>query len=60
MGSLDAVSKRKKAFKESFVRPFKRSDSRFGIRKTYLDDKEKPSIFSYNSPGKGQNGEHQN
>jgi hypothetical protein len=33
-------------------------DSRFGLRKLG-NNPEQPSIFSYSSPGKGQNGEHQ-
>lgn len=33
-------------------------DSRFGLRKLPQNN-EVPSIFSYSSPGKGPNGEHQ-
>jgi hypothetical protein len=51
---------RKKEFKESVFKPLTVNDSRFGIRKMFLNTKEKPSIAGYSSPGKGPNGEHQN
>lgn len=35
-------------------------DSRFGIRKLYFNDMEKPRVFSYMNAGRGPNGEHQN
>jgi len=31
-------------------------DSRFGLRKLYLNDKEKPSIKSYMNPGRAYHG----
>ena len=31
-------------------------DSRFGLRKIYLNDKEKPSIKSYMNPGRAYHG----
>jgi len=55
---LDSV--RKTEFKESVVKPAQIMDSRFGLRKFFLTDAEKPSIGIYNTPGKGQNGESQN
>jgi len=41
--------------KESTIR-----DSRFGLRRLFLNENEKPSIAVYGTPGKGPNGEHQN
>ena len=35
-------------------------DSRFGLRKIYLNPDEKPSIFTYADTDRGPNGEHQN
>lgn len=52
---------RKASFKEGKnFQIIKVNDSRFGKRKMYLNDKERPSIFSYDKPGKGVSGEHQN
>jgi hypothetical protein len=51
---------RKKEFKESVFKPLTVNDSRFGIRKMFLNTKEKPSIAGYSAPGKGVSGEHQN
>jgi len=51
---------RKKEFKSSVEKPLTIKDSRFGLRKMYLNEKEKPSIAVYGTPGKGPNGEHQN
>lgn len=59
MESLQSV-KRKKEFKEAMPKPFTTTDSRFGIRKFFLNSKEKSSIAIYKAPGKGPNGEHQN
>ena len=47
-------------FAESIFRPVEVNDSRFGIRKPMNNLNESPTIFSYASPGKGPNGEHQN
>lgn len=52
--------KRKKEFKSSLKKPLSVSDSRFGLRKLYLNDREKPSIATYRTPVKGVNGESQN
>lgn len=49
---------RKNAFFGSVTKPNTVKDSRFGIRKPF-GKTEQPSIFSYSSPGKGPNGEHQ-
>jgi len=51
--------KRKKAFKESVAKPATIVDSRFGLRKLFLNP-ERSSVAGYKHPGKGVNGEHQN
>ena len=51
---------RKKAFKGETFKPITIKDSRFGIRKMYLNDNEKPSIFTYPNAGRGANGESSN
>ena len=52
--------KRKKVFKSAVAKPLTVRDSRFGLRKMYLNPNESPSIAVFNTPGKGINGEHQN
>jgi hypothetical protein len=53
--------KRNKEFKSSKYKPVTIKDSRFGIRKFYLNANEEPSIGGiYAKPGRGQRGEHQN
>jgi hypothetical protein len=47
---------RKAEFKAANFRPAQISDSRFGIRKIYLNDNEAPSIFSYANPGRSWHG----
>jgi len=59
VGALDTV-KRKKVFKSAVAKPLTVRDSRFGLRKMYLNPNESPSIAVFNTPGKGINGEHQN
>jgi len=54
---MDSV-KRKKAFKTAVSTPARIVDSRFGIRKMFLN-KERSSIAGYKHPGRGVNGEHQ-
>lgn len=51
---------RSEEFVEAVAQPATINDSRFGLRKMPNSKTEKPSIFSYSSPGKGPNGEHQN
>jgi hypothetical protein len=52
---------RKKEFKGEKPRNDKPNlDSRFGLRKKYLNPNETPSIFSYANPGRGVQGESQN
>lgn len=53
-------SLRKNEFKEAVVKPTQIKDSRFGIRKFFLTDADKPSIGIYNTTGRGPNGESQN
>ena len=48
-------------FKNAVIKPITVNDSRFGLRKFFLTDKEKPSIGGvFASPGRGPNGESQN
>lgn len=51
---------RKKEFKEAVDKPVTINDSRFGMRKVYLNTNEVPSIFVYPTKGKGSNGESSN
>ena len=47
-----ATVKRTKEFnKEAGAKPVQIKDTRFGIRRIYLNQKEKPSTFSYADPG---------
>lgn len=51
---------RKAEFKdEAKFKPTTIKDSRFGLRKIYLNPNEVPSIGLYSEPGRGPNGEHQ-
>lgn len=55
------VALRKSEFENANVKPIIVNDSRFGIRKFFLNEDEKPSIGGvYAIPGKGPNGESQN
>ena len=51
--------KRADSFSTAVDKPLVIKDSRFGIRTMPNNKTEVPSIFSYSSPGKGANGEHQ-
>lgn len=51
---------RKKAFKQPNIKEVTINDARFGIRKFYFNEDEKPSIHVAQLPGRGPNGEHQN
>jgi hypothetical protein len=45
--------KRTKEFKqEALFKPAKIQDTRFGVRKIYLNQNEKPSVPSYANPGR--------
>lgn len=61
MGSLGAVKKTKrvKAMQQAVAKPKTIKDSRFGLRKTFLNPNESPRIGVYMNPGRGPNGEHQ-
>jgi hypothetical protein len=49
--------KRKTEFKkEAKFKPAQINDTRFGVRRIYLNQKEKPSTFSYANPGRGWHG----
>lgn len=51
---------RKQEFKHAVEKPITIRDSRFGIRKIYLNPNEEPSIGGVQQrPGRGPNGEHQ-
>lgn len=44
--------KRTQEFQKAVMKPVQIRDSRFGLRKIYLNTKDKPSIFSYANPGR--------
>jgi hypothetical protein len=52
--------KKTTAFVRAVAKPTSVKDSRFGIRKQTTSPQVSPSVFSYASPGRGANGEHQN
>lgn len=54
---MDPVNKE---FKVETAKPVVINDSRFGIRRLFLNKQERPRIAMYTNPGRGQNGEHQN
>lgn len=55
------VALRKAEFDAANAKPITVNDSRFGIRKFFINENEKPSIGGvYAIPGKGPNGESQN
>lgn len=47
-------------FKKPLTKPKRVMDSRFGLRKYFVNDKEKPRVGTYNTAGRGPNGESQN
>jgi hypothetical protein len=52
---------RSSEFKVANAKPIIVNDSRFGLRKLFINENEKPSIGGvYAIPGKGPNGESQN
>jgi hypothetical protein len=57
MGTMDSL---RKEFKNSTSKPLVIKDSRFGIRRLFVNSQERPRIATYSEPGRGQNGEHQN
>jgi hypothetical protein len=51
---------RKQEFKMQVAsKPIQINDSRFGLRKFFLNPKERPRIKTYQNPGKGASGESQ-
>jgi len=55
------VTLRKSEFTNAVDTPVIVNDSRFGIRKFFINEEERPSIGGiYAIPGKGTNGESQN
>ena len=51
---------RKAEFKMQIAaKPIQINDSRFGIRKLFLNPNERSSIKTYQNPGKGVSGQHQ-
>ena len=52
---------RKSEFSASVDKPILVNDSRFGLRKLFINENERPSIGGvYAMPGQGPNGESQN
>lgn len=51
---------RKTEFKKSLEKPTVLNDSRFGLRRLFLNKQERPRIAVYRQPGRGVKGEHQN
>ena len=59
LSPFNSMKRRTSAFKEAVTKPTVIKDSRFGLRKLYLNDNEKSTTFSYLDAGRGANGEHQ-
>lgn len=51
---------RSKEFKKSNIKPIVVNDSRFGLRRLFLNAQERPRIGLYAKPGRGQRGESAN
>ena len=51
---------RKNEFKKAVVKPVVFNDSRFGIRRLFINKQERPRVAMYRQPGKGVKGESQN
>jgi len=51
---------RKKEFKQPKIEKVTIKDSRFGVRRMFLNTQERPRIATYKTPGKGVQGEHLN
>jgi len=52
--------KRKDNFKQPKIEQVTVNDSRFGVRRLFLNTQERPRIRTWQNPGKGPNGESQN
>ncbi len=53
------IRRRNSEFKSAVIKPKVVKDSRFGLRKLFLNDNEKSTTFSYMEAGRGANGESQ-
>jgi hypothetical protein len=51
--------KRAQIFRSSVSNPTYINDSRFGLRKLFLNEQERPTIALYTNPGRGASGESQ-
>lgn len=51
---------RKQEFTKANAKPVTFNDSRFGIRRIFINKQERPRIATYRQPGKGVSGESQN
>ena len=49
---MASVKRAKEFKKEALFKPVQIKDTRFGIRKIYLNQSEKPTTFSYANPGR--------
>jgi hypothetical protein len=52
--------KRRVEFANGAPKPIVVNDSRFGIRRIFINKQERPRIGVYMNPGRGPNGESQN
>ena len=52
--------RRSNEFKNSNPAPYTSNAVKFSVRKRNFKQKEEPSIATWQSPGRGPNGEHQN
>lgn len=43
---------RKDEFKNGIFKPIQINDSRFGVRRLFLNAQERPRVFSYKNPGR--------
>jgi hypothetical protein len=50
MAAVKRTKKRKAEFDKATFKPAQIKDSRFGIRRIFLNEKEKPQTFSYADP----------
>lgn len=60
MESMESMNRAREFNLAAFPTPLEIKDFRFGLRRMYLNENDKPSIFTYDTPGRGVRGEHQN
>jgi hypothetical protein len=53
---MDGLKRSKEFKQEALFKPIQVKDTRFGVRRIYLNQKEKPSAFSYANPGRSWHG----